>query len=133
MGLALLGRPLLFQSWTLFGQHFDLLAEYAPAYPALLALLAGYAAANIFFWNRPLLLAQGLAAYPLKVSFGAMLVKAALMALILPGLPPEGFVVEAVLLSGYLLVTVLLNVRRGFQEIRRGEMNAGAQLQGGLA
>ena len=120
-GLVLFGYPVLFQSWNLFGFSFDLLAEYAPAYPAMLVLLAGYGAANIFFWNRPLLLAQGLASYPLKIGFWAMLLKVLLMALILPGLPPEGYVAEAVLLSGYLLVTVLLNVRRGIAEIQRHE------------
>jgi O-antigen/teichoic acid export membrane protein len=34
-------------------------SEFGPAYPAFLILLAGYGFANIFHWNRPLLLALG--------------------------------------------------------------------------
>ena len=138
LGLVLFGRPLLFQSWTLFGHRFDLLAEYAPAYPSMLVLLVGYGTANIFFWNRPLLLAQGLATYPLKVGAGAMLLKVLLMALILPGLSSGpgltsgGYIAEAALLTGYLLVTVLLNARRGLQEIQRAE-GASARLPGEAA
>jgi hypothetical protein len=33
--------------------------EYLPALPVILVLLAGYGFANVFFWNRPLLLAFG--------------------------------------------------------------------------
>ena len=43
-------------------------AEYAPAYPAAVLLLAGYGAANIFSWNRPLLLALGKPTFPLVVA-----------------------------------------------------------------
>ena len=67
-------------------------AEFLPAYPVLLVLLVGYGAANILFWNRPLLLAQGLADYALKVSLWAMLVKV-ILALAVPaarGLPGRG-------------------------------------------
>jgi O-antigen/teichoic acid export membrane protein len=42
--------------------------EYGPAYPAFMILLAGYGFANIFHWNRPLLLALGRPDYPLKVA-----------------------------------------------------------------
>jgi O-antigen/teichoic acid export membrane protein len=129
-GLMLFGRPLLFSSWTLFGRTFDLLAEYTPAYPVMLVLLVGYGTANIFFWNRPLLLAQGLAIYPLKVGFWAMLLKVFLMVLILPQLSAQGYVVQAALLSGYLLITVLMNVRKGLLEIQRSEAGGSALLQG---
>jgi len=131
VGLALLGKPLLFHPWNLLGHTIDLLSEYAPAYPAMMVMLAGYGAANIFFWNRPLLLAQGHVAYPMKVSAWAMLVKVLLMVLILPRLSSNGYIVEAVLLSGYLLVTVLLNVRKGLLEVRRAEnQGQSAPLQG---
>lgn len=120
-GLALLGRPLLFQPWSLLGKNIALLVDYAPAFPVLLVLLIGYGAANTFFWNRPLLLAQGQAMYPLKVSFWAMLVKAGAMIIILPRLSEGGYIVEMALLSGYLLVTVLLNVRKGLLVVRQAE------------
>lgn len=117
-GLVLFGRPLLFHPWILFGRTFELLSEYAPAYPVVLILLVGYGAANILFWNRPLLLAQGRAEYPFRVSFWAMLVKLALTLILLPH---ASLWVAAALLSGYLLVTVLLITWQGLRGIGRVE------------
>jgi O-antigen/teichoic acid export membrane protein len=117
-GLVLFGRPLLFHSWTLLGRTFEVLSEYAPAYPIVLILLVGYGAANIFFWNRPLLLAQGRAEFPFRVSFWAMLVKVALTLVLLPR---TDLWVAAALLSGYLLVTVLLITWQGMRGIVRAE------------
>jgi O-antigen/teichoic acid export membrane protein len=114
-----IGYPLIFQSWSFFGLPISFLTEYAPAYPALMIMLVGYGAANIFFWNRPLLLAQGEAGYPLRVSFWAMLVKVALTLVLLPR---TNYLVEAVLLSAYLIVTVGLIVWRGMQGIRHAEI-----------
>lgn len=114
IGLALFGRPLLFQSWTFFGLTVDLLSEYAPAYPVVMILLVGYGAANILFWNRPLLLAQGQAGFPLKVSFWALLVKLLLTIVLFPS---TSYWVAAALLSGYLLVTVTVTAVRGLQGI----------------
>lgn len=114
----LVGYPILFQPFTIFGRTFDILVEYAPAFPALMILLVGYGVANIFFWNRPLLLAAGRAGYPLVVSFFAMLVKTALIIVLLPR---TGYLVEAALLSGYFVVTVGLNVWRGLREVERVE------------
>ena len=113
-----LGRDILFAPFTLFGRTFNLLSEYAPAYPALMLLLIGYGVANIFFWNRPLLLAQGLADYPLKVAFWGMVIKVVLM---LTLLPRTNYLVEAALLSAYLAGTVALIVWRGLREIRKAE------------
>lgn len=119
--LVLFGRPLLFQSWTFLGRTVDLLSEYAPAYPLVLILLIGYGAANVFFWNRPLLLAQGQAGYPFQVSFAAMLVKLVLTFFLLPR---SSLWVAAALLSGYLLVTVIFISWRGLRGIRRAEIAA---------
>lgn len=119
LGLLLFGRQVLFQDWTIFGRTFHVYeAEFAAAYPVLLILLVGFGAANIFFWNRPLLLAQGLADYPLKVSFWAMLAKVALAFILLP---EAGYLTEAALLSGYFLVSVVLITQRGLSENRRAE------------
>jgi len=124
-GILLFGRQLLFQPWTLFGRTIDLLSEYAPAYPLVLILLVGYGAANILFWNRPLLLAQGQAAFPFQVSFWAMIVKLALMFILLPRTGPWA---AAVLLSAYLLVTVVIIAWRGIRGIDQAQ--SAARLQG---
>jgi O-antigen/teichoic acid export membrane protein len=91
-------------------------AEYAPAYPAMLALLVGYGLANALNWNRPLLLALGQPGYPLKVGALAALVKTVLTLWLTP---LYGYVAEAGVLSAYFVVTVLANVARGLGEIRR--------------
>lgn len=118
------GYPILFQPFYLFGVNVAFLHKYAPAFPALMILLVGYGAANIFFWNRPLLLAQGLADYPVRISAWAMLAKVLLMVLLLPR---TNYLVEAALLSGYLLITVSLIVWRGLREINRAEKASALQ------
>jgi O-antigen/teichoic acid export membrane protein len=119
LGLVLFGQQILFQTWTIFGRSFHIYGpDYLPAYPLLIVLLLGFGTANILFWNRPLLLAQGLAGFVLKVSFWAMLVKVALAFLLLP---KAGYLTEAALLSGYFIVTVGLMVWRGLHEINRAE------------
>ena len=89
--------------------------EYAPAYPAVLILLAGYGFANLLFWNRPLLLALGMPAYPLKV---AALVGAGKTILAFWLVPAFGYLAEAALLSGFFILSIGINVWRGFREIR---------------
>ncbi len=121
VGLLLFGRPLIFQPWSFFGRTFDLLSEYAPAYPLTLILLVGYGAANILFWNRPLLLAQGQAGFPFRVSLWAMLVKVALVLILLPR---AELWVAAALLSAYLLVTVTVIAWRGLRGIELAQLAA---------
>jgi len=82
----------------------------------LLVLLIGFGAANIFFWNRSLLLSFNLPEYVLKVAFGGMLLKIGLAFLIVPRL---GYMAEAVLLSAYFVGTVGIIVGRGLREMRR--------------
>ena len=106
------------------GHTVSLLNEYAPAYPILMVLLIGYGAANIFFWNRPLLLAQGNAGFPFKVSFWAMVGKVSLTFALLPW---AGYLAEAYLLSGYFLLSVGLIVWRGLGGI--GRVEGSAQLE----
>jgi O-antigen/teichoic acid export membrane protein len=119
LGLLLFGRQALFSPVALFGRTFQLYkSEFLPAYPVLLLLLVGYGCANILFWNRPLLLAQGLADYALKVSFWAMLVKVILTIVLLPRL---GYLAEAGLLSAYFLLSVGMMVWRGLRGVREAE------------
>jgi len=119
LGLLLIGQPLLFSDWNLFGRTFHIYRpEYLPAFPVLLVLLAGYGTANTLFWNRPLLLAQGLAGYALRVSFAAMALKVAL-ALVL--LPRTGYLAEAAILSGYFILSVGWMTWRGLRGLRQAE------------
>ena len=119
VGILLFGQQLLFSNWTFFGRSFHLYRpEYLPAYPILLVLMVGFGAANILFWNRPLLLAQGLASYALRVSFVGMVLKIALVFLLLPR---AGYLAEAWILSGYFILTVGWMVWRGLDGLRRAE------------
>ncbi len=117
VGLVLFGRQLLFSPWALFGRTIYIYkAGYGPAYPVLLVLLVGFGVANIFFWDRSLLLSFGKAELPLRVSFFAMLGKVGLAFLIVPVL---GYLAEAALFSAYFLVTVGVLVLHGLGEIRK--------------
>jgi O-antigen/teichoic acid export membrane protein len=122
-GMLLVGRQLLFSPWSLFGRTIYIYKEaYAPAYGVLLVLLIGFGAANIFFWNRSLLLAFGKAELPLQVSFFAMLGKVGLAFLIVPVL---GYLAEAALFSAYFVVTVGILVVKGLAEVRsRAELSS---------
>lgn len=116
-GLLLLGQQVLFSPWSLFGRTIYIYkAGYSPAYYVLLVLLVGFGIANIFFWNRSLLLAFGKAELPLRVSFFAMLGKVGLAFLIVPVL---GYLAEAALFSAYFLISVGVLVLYGLGEIRK--------------
>ena len=96
--------------------------EFIPAYPVLMVLLVGFGFANIFFWNRPLLLSFGLPMFP----FYAMLVSGVLkVALAFPLVPRYGNVAEAALLSLYFLLSVGVILGKGFKEIRSAELADG--------
>ncbi|MCB2214300.1 oligosaccharide flippase family protein [bacterium] len=115
-GLLLLGRQLLFSPWSLFGRTIYIYKTgYGPAYGVLLILLVGFGAANIFFWNRSLLLAFGKAGLPLRVSFYAALGKVVLAFLIVPVL---GYLAEAALFSAYFVVSVGVLTIRGLALLR---------------
>lgn len=85
-----------------------------PIYPIALILLIGYGIANIFNWNRPLLLAFGKPSYPLLV---AITVGAIEIPLILWLVPLNGYLAMAAILSGYLAVSVGITTWRGWREI----------------
>jgi O-antigen/teichoic acid export membrane protein len=108
-GLALLGWwliPLLYKP------------ESAPAYPALLILLAGYGFANIFNWNRPLLLALGRPGFPLAVMAAAGALEIALMHALVPAF---GKLAHAAILSGFFIVSICVIVWQGLRLVRRHE------------
>jgi O-antigen/teichoic acid export membrane protein len=89
--------------------------EYSPAYPALLILIVGYGFANIFNWSRTLMLALGMPAYPVKVSAAAAAVKTAGTFAFVGA---YGYLLQAVLLSGYFLAANGLVLWRGLSEIQ---------------
>jgi O-antigen/teichoic acid export membrane protein len=99
-------------------------AEYGPAYPAVLLLLVGYGFANILYWNRPLLLAFGMPAFPLKIS---TLAGAAKTALTFGLVPVYGYLIEAAILSSYFVVSITIIAWRGLGELKQ-RLAVGSQL-----
>ena len=109
LGLLLFGK-------TVIRIYADV--EFLPAYPAMLILLVGYSLANIFFWNRSLLLSFQDSAF----AFGSMLLAGVLK--IAGGfwlVPQYGYLVEAGLFSMFFAVSVSINLIRGRFLIRQSE------------
>jgi len=96
-------------------------AEFLPAYPVLVVLLIGAAAANVFYWNRSLLLLLGMPQYPNWVHgiVGAAKIIGALL-----WVPVAGAMAMAALLSGYFAVTTGILVRKSIQVLRMAEASA---------
>ncbi len=108
VGLAIFGRWLL----GFYG------ADFQPAYIPMLLYLAGLGFANIFFWNRPLLLSLGLPMVPYRISLWCGIAKVALAILLVPKL---GLNFEAILLSLFFIISVSWIILRGWQEVRKME------------
>lgn len=108
VGLALFGRWLL----LFYGEGF------LPAYAPMLLFLAGLGFANIFFWNRPLLLSLGLPIVPVRISLWCGIAKVGLAILLVPRF---GLNFEAMLLSAFFIISVSLIILRGFREVQRLE------------
>ncbi|HQN04788.1 MAG TPA: oligosaccharide flippase family protein [Anaerolineaceae bacterium] len=105
VGLLLVGKPIL--GWLNDG-------AYLPAYSAILVLLIGFGMANIFFWNRPLLLSLGKPGFPLKITAIIGAIKTGLMFVLVR---PFGILAQAGLLSFYFVTSVGLIVWKGLREI----------------
>jgi O-antigen/teichoic acid export membrane protein len=113
---VLTGGGLVALGWWLIPLLFG--ADYLPAYPAIVILLLGYACANIFNWNRPLLLALGKPRYPLLV---AGVVGAIELLLFFSLVPSGNYLTASAIFSGYLAVSILWMVWRGLTLLRREE------------
>ncbi len=113
LGLVLFGRLVL----KIFGD------QYGPAYPAMIALLAGMAFNYTLFWNRPLLLSLGLPAFALWAILIAGSLKIGLAFWLVPR---YGYVMEAALLSMYYILSVSLIIWRGMIALARQESLAAA-------
>ena len=92
--------------------------EFSPAYPAMLVLLIGYGLANIFFWNRSLLLSFGDSTFAFLSMFVAGFLKIAGAFWLVP---KYGFLAEASLFSLFFVVSVSMNLLRGRFRIREGK------------
>lgn len=115
----LTGGGLIAVGWWLIPLIFG--AEYLPAYPSIMILLLGYACANIFNWNRPLLLALGRPRYPLLV---AGIVGTVELLLIFWLVPSGTYLTASAIFSGYLAVSILWMVWRGMTLLPREQAAA---------
>ncbi len=87
-----------------------------PVYPLLLILIAGYGFASVFQWNRSLFLSLGKAGYPVLIS---TLVGTIELTLIFTLVPRYGYLLMAVILSGYFIISIGYITLRGLWEVRR--------------
>ena len=92
--------------------------QASPVYPLLLILVAGYGFASTFQWNRPLFLSLGKAGYPVLITLLTGIVE---LALIFSLVPRYGYLMMAVILSGYFIVSQGFITLRGLLEIHRRE------------
>jgi O-antigen/teichoic acid export membrane protein len=112
----LTGGGLIGLGWWLIPLIFG--RDYAPAYPAVVILMLGYAVANILNWNRPLLLALGRPRTPLLI---AGIVGAIELALFFTLVPRTNYLVASAIFSGYLAVSILWMVWRGLRLLKENE------------
>lgn len=91
--------------------------QFVPAYTPLMILLLGFGFANIFFWNRKLLLAFGKANVPLIILAIAAVLKIGLSFWLVPAF---GINAEAWLLSGNFILSVGVMVVIGLRMVRIG-------------
>jgi len=107
LGLTVLGS--WFLSW--YGP------EFGSAYPAMVLLLAGVLVANVFYWSRILLHALGHATYPTRTYLIVGLLQIVGILILVPRLGAAGM---AMMWSGYTVLSALILVRKGLQEVRHG-------------
>lgn len=119
VGLLFLGKPLLFHRVDFLGLSIQIFREeFLPAYDIIMILMFGYGTANVLFWNRTLLLTFNEADYATTVSFYTMLAK---MFMTVVFVPRGAYYIEAILLSAYLAVSVLIMTFRGLHDLRKAE------------
>jgi len=92
--------------------------EFYPSFYILLVLLAGYFIANIFYWNRDLLLSFNKPNIPLIVLAIVGVIKTILVFILVPR---YGFVVQAGLLSAYLAISISIIALIGVRLIKNYE------------
>jgi O-antigen/teichoic acid export membrane protein len=100
--------------WWLIPAFYKLQAR--PAYPLLLILIAGYGFASAFQWNRSLFLSLGKPGFPVLVSFLTGLIELALIYFLVPH---YGYLMMAVILSGYFIISIGIITLRGVWEVKQ--------------
>ncbi len=93
--------------------------QASPVYPVLLILIAGYGFASIFQWNRSLYLSLGKPGYPILISTLVGVIELALMAWLAP---TYGYLMMALILSGYFIISIGLITLRGLWEVRHQQL-----------
>ena len=114
----LTGCGLIALGWWLIPLVFG--RQYAPSYPAAVILMIGYGIANIFNWNRPLLLALGQPRYPLFVSAFAGAIELVLFFWLVP---QTNYLVASAIFSAYLAISILWMVWHGLRLIQQQAEN----------
>jgi O-antigen/teichoic acid export membrane protein len=92
-------------------------------YPLLLILIAGYGFASIFQWNRSLFLSLGKPGYPVLVS---TLLGVFELTLIFTLVGQYGYLMMAIILSSYFIVSIGFITIRGLWEIHHRMKNEGS-------
>jgi O-antigen/teichoic acid export membrane protein len=96
-------------------------ADARPAYFSLAILLIGYGMANVFHWNRPLLLAFGMPGFPVMAMTVVGVVEIALIFLLVPH---YGYLAESAIVSGFFVVAIGWIVWRGLSVLHQKEISA---------
>ena len=104
---------------TVYGQAFT------PALTPALILLIGYGTANIFFWNRPLILAIGKPTFPLIVMIFVGLCKIVFSFYFVPR---YGINAQACLMSAYFVTSIGIILWQGLHEIIRKQSEEALQV-----
>lgn len=105
VGLMILGE------WVL---AFIKDGAYIPSLPYIYVLMLGYGFASVFFWNRNLLLSFNLPDLPIKIMAIVGSIKTLLMFILIPKF---GYLMQAVLLSAYFIVSIGVMVYLGLKKI----------------
>ena len=92
-----------------------------PVYPVLLILIAGYGFASVFQWNRSLFLSFGKPGYPILISTLIGVIELAFMCYLVPS---HGYLMMAIIISGYFIVSIGLITLRGLWEVHCREIAA---------
>ncbi len=116
--LAAGGGLVAFGWWVL---PFVYGADARPAYFALVILLVGYGMANVFHWNRPLLLAFGMPGFPVMAMAVVGVVEIALIFLLVPH---YGYLAESAIVSGFFVAAIGWIVWRGLNVLHQKEISA---------
>ena len=114
----------IWAGWALVGKWIILIVykkQALPAYPLLLILIAGYGFASAFQWNRSLFLSLGKAGYPILISTLTGVIELALMFSLVPR---YGYLMMAVILSGYFIISIGFITLRGLWEVHRRQITA---------